>query len=157
MMDFTKHELRNRLEEAERQLEKYRNRVSVGTAVMVRRGSMVIMGKRKGAHGEGTWHFPGGRMEKGENMKESAARELHEETNIVTAPSWLRLAHHNDTYHADRDAHWATFFFELWVDSEIEPQLMEPDKCERWEWVYADGLPSPLFEPVELLPSLIGL
>jgi len=28
-----------------------------------------------------------------------------------------------------------------------EVQLMEPDKCEQWEWFEWDNLPSPLFLP----------
>lgn len=146
-----------RIAELEQQVARYRKRVSVGTCVMVRRGQKVIMGKRKGAHGVGLWHFPGGKMDKGENMKESAARELFEETNIVVPSYALPLVHHNDTYHVDVDAHWATFFFEIWVDAGTEPQLMEPDKCEGWVWVDCLDLPAPLFEPVKLLPRLDSL
>lgn len=156
-MSAAQEMLKHSLEQAEKQIAKYRNRVSVGTCVIVRRGEKVIMGKRKGAHGEGLWSFPGGKMEKGENMKESAARELLEETGIAFPSEKLTRVHVNDTYHEDRDAHWATFFFEAWVDEGVEPQLMEPDKCERWEWVDYFNLPRPLFEPVELLPSLDSL
>ena len=43
-------------------------------------------------------------------------------------------------------------------DSEEEPKIMEPDKCEQWAWFSPDSLPSPLFVPIQNLlkqkPSL---
>jgi len=41
---------------------------------------------------------------------------------------------------------------EWWVyqinEWEGEPKVMEPDKCERWDWYDMDELPSPLFATV---------
>jgi ADP-ribose pyrophosphatase YjhB (NUDIX family) len=31
-----------------------------------------------------------------------------------------------------------------------EPRVMEPDKCEKWEWISLDNLPSNLFEGTEI-------
>ena len=36
----------------------------------------------------------------------------------------------------------------MWAETEQEPKLMEPEKCEGWGWHYWDCLPQPLFLPV---------
>ena len=38
----------------------------VGVGVIVRKGDKFLLGKRQGAHGEGTWAFAGGHLEFGE-------------------------------------------------------------------------------------------
>ena len=30
-----------------------------------------------------------------------------------------------------------------------EPKIMEPDKCDGWDWYDMDNLPSPLFGTIE--------
>lgn len=41
----------------------------IGVAVIVVRDGRVLLGKRKNAHGAGTWQFPGGHLEYGESIK----------------------------------------------------------------------------------------
>lgn len=40
---------------------------------------------------------------------------------------------------------------------EGEPKLLEPDKCEGWQWFDWDSLPEPLFPSVESLIKKVGL
>lgn len=51
----------------------------VGVAVVVRRAGKILLGKRKGSHGAGTWALPGGHVELGEDPVITAFRELVEE------------------------------------------------------------------------------
>ena len=39
--------------------------------------------------------------------------------------------------------HYVTLY--MISEAEGEPRVMEPDKCERWEWFEWDELPEPLF------------
>ncbi len=58
------------------------NRPKVGVCVIVVKDGKVLMQKRKGAHGEGTWSFPGGHLEFNETWEECAKRETFEEVGI---------------------------------------------------------------------------
>jgi len=61
-------------------MQKERPKVGIGVAVV--KGNLVLLGKRKGAHGCGEWAFPGGHLEFCETPEECAYRELIEETGI---------------------------------------------------------------------------
>ena len=60
-------------------------RVQVGVGILVLQDGLVLLGKRKGSHGAGTWSAPGGSLEFGEEILDCAARELKEETGLVAS------------------------------------------------------------------------
>lgn len=123
----------------ENQTEKVKPKVGVG--VLVFKEDKVLLGKRKGAHGVGDWAPPGGHLEFGESVEDCAKRELSEETGLK-AVSVQTGAWSNDVI--DENNHYITFF--AVVDQfEGEPELLEPHKCEAWQWFSVDALPSPLF------------
>jgi len=45
----------------------------------------VLLGKRKGSHGEGYWAFPGGHIEYNETIDSCVNREIKEETYMRVA------------------------------------------------------------------------
>jgi len=112
----------------------------VGIAVVICCGRSVLMGRRKGAVGEGTWAFPGGHLEGGETFEEGAIRESEEETGILLegAEFWLV---ENVLY---PDNHCVTVFMIAQLPSGQEAETMEPDCCEGWEWFPWDDPPEPL-------------
>ena len=131
--------------------ETSRPRVGISLLVVHESGPeiLVLLGKRKGSHGEGQWGTPGGHQENGESYEQAALRELHEEcgpyfhvgrprflcvTNLMTyLPRHYTdigmIVHHRNGY----------------------PELMEPQKCGGWQWFSIDDLPVPRFGAVDNL------
>lgn len=50
----------------------------IGINAFVIRDNKILLGKRKGKVGNGTWELPGGHLEHNERMQEAIARELLE-------------------------------------------------------------------------------
>lgn len=123
-------------------------RPKVGVGVIILKDNKVLMGKRKNAHGEGTWSFPGGHLEFNEELEECAKREALEETGIEIKN--IRLGTATNDIFREEEKHYITLFMISEYDSG-EVRVMEPDKCELWEWFEWDNLPSPVFIPVENL------
>ncbi len=123
----------------------------IGVGVFVFKNGKFLMGKRRGAHGTGSWSVPGGHLEFGEAIEETAARELLEETGVVGKNLKVR-AFTNDIF-VDECKHYVT----LWVTCDWdsgEPQIIEPDKFTDLDWCDFNSLPTPLFHPwVQLFKS----
>jgi 8-oxo-dGTP diphosphatase len=119
----------------------------VGIGVIVVKDNKVLLGKRKAAHGEGTWSFPGGHLEFGETPEECAQRETMEETGI-SIKNIKKAVFTNDIF-KETGKHYVTLF--LTAESAEEPQLREPDKFEKWQWFFWNKLPKPLFLCVQNL------
>ena len=122
----------------------------VGAAAIVVRDGRVLLGERRGAHGAGTWAFPGGKLDAGEDAAQAVARELHEETGL-TATSIRPLSWTSDVFAAER-LHYITLHHLVDV-APGEPEVREPDKCREWRWFAWDALPVPLFLPVANLAA----
>lgn len=58
------------------------NKPKVGVGVMILKNGKVLLGKRKGSHGEGEYAFPGGHLEYMESFESCAKREVKEESDI---------------------------------------------------------------------------
>jgi 8-oxo-dGTP diphosphatase len=129
-----------------------KRRPGIGVGVILIKNSRVLLGKRKGAHGAGSWSCPGGHLEFGESVEECASRELAEETGLTA----LSLCSGPWVNYIDEDEHFVTLF--VFVNEFAgELILLEPDKCEGWEWFEWNALPSPLFLPVASLIKKIGI
>ncbi|MHB0858170.1 MAG: nucleotide triphosphate diphosphatase NUDT15 [Anaerolineae bacterium] len=125
----------------------------VGMGVLVMRGDLILLGRRLGAHGEGTYAAPGGHIEFGESLAEAARREVREECGLeIEAPRLLSVG----TYMWGDDKHY--------IDVDVvcqaptgEPCTLEPAKCAGWAWYALSALPSPLFVVTEnMIGSLLS-
>lgn len=121
---------------------------TVGVGVIVIRNGQVLLGKRKGAHGHGSWSFPGGHLECNEDLQDCARREVREETGI-SIKNLRKRPFTNDIF-VEEKRHYGTLYMIAEFDSG-EPRVMEPDKCEDWRWFDWDALPDPLFLPIQNL------
>ncbi|MFQ5882797.1 MAG: (deoxy)nucleoside triphosphate pyrophosphohydrolase [Candidatus Methylomirabilales bacterium] len=57
-------------------------RIVVTAGIITQGGGILICQRRKGSWGELKWEFPGGKVEDGEEPRESLRRELQEELDI---------------------------------------------------------------------------
>ena len=125
-------------------------KVLVGVGVVIRRDGKVLLGKRKGSHGASTWGLPGGHLEAGEAVEDCARRETAEETGLQIVRT-VNAGFTNDIFAAE-NKHYVTLFVEA-DDPGGSPQLLEPDKCESWEWFSPGQLPEDLFIPFRTFVS----
>ncbi len=121
------------------------NRPKVGIGVMVIKDSKILLGKRINAHGEGTWSYPGGHLEFGESWEACSQREVLEETNLKIKNIRFGMVT-NDIFKKEQK-HYITIFMIADFDSG-DLKLMEPNKCEKWQWFEWGKFPELLFLPI---------
>jgi 8-oxo-dGTP diphosphatase len=126
------------------------DRPQVGLAVIVEKDGKVLLLKRKGSHGEGTWAPPGGHLEFGESLEECAARETLEETEVVIGDVEF-IAITNDLFPAEQK-HYLTVWLRAAYRSG-QASAAYPDKVAQVSWMSWDALPEQLFIPFENLLS----
>jgi 8-oxo-dGTP diphosphatase len=114
----------------------------VGVSAVITRGDRILLGRRRGAHGAGAYAFPGGKPHPGESPDDAVAREVLEETGL-TCTAIRRVTWTNEVF-AEAGLHFVTLHHQAEV-ADGEPQLLEPEKCEGWDWYRWDDLPQPLF------------
>ena len=119
-------------------------RPHVGMGILVMRGDKVLLGKRRGSHGDGYYAAPGGHIEFGESFAAAAAREVREETALeITNLRLLSVGNYLFT-RADGERHYIDVDFVCEAPAG-EAQLCEPEKCDGWAWYDLNDLPQPLF------------
>ncbi len=124
------------------------NRPKIGVGVIVIKEDKILLGKRKNAHGEGSWAFPGGHLEYKEKVEDCAIREVKEETGISIKN--IRMGTFTNDIFEKEEKHYVTLFVISYFASG-EVQVMEPEKCEKWAWFEWNKLPTSLFIPLQNL------
>ena len=122
--------------------------MGVGVAVFVLNEAhpgCILLGKRIGSDGCGTFGLPGGHLEYGETLAACAARETLEETGLEVVEGSMRCAGVCNAVEATLDYHYVVPFMVCLTKG--LPKRMEPGKCEGWNWVkWSDhNFPAPLF------------
>jgi len=112
--------------------------------VLVMRRGRVLLGRRRGSHGEGYYAAPGGLIEFGESFEQAARREVSEETGLEIADLKLLSIGNYVFKREDGERHYIDVDFVCEAPTG-EPQLVEPEKCDGWDWYDLDDLPQPLF------------
>lgn len=122
-------------------------RVGVGVMIQNEKGE-VLLGLRQGSHGAGEWSFPGGHLEFGETVFETAKREVEEETGLEVDEFNLISVFDEMRYMKTDGKH----FLNIGVKAKYkggEPKVMELDKCREWRWFSLDNLPEKILESTE--------
>ncbi len=120
----------------------------VGVGVIVIREGLVLLGKRIGSLGAGTWALPGGHLEFGESIEDCASREVLEETGLAVQS--IVLGPYTNNFFASEGKHYVTLFVTACCLTG-EPLVLEPNKCSSWRWFRWSDLPHPLFPPLASL------
>lgn len=122
------------------------NKTKVGVGVMILKDGKVLMGKRKGSHGAGEYSFPGGHLEYMESFEDCARRETKEEAGIE-----IKNIRFGCVGNIKKYAPVHRVLIGLVADwASGEPVVMEPEKCEGWQWFDLDNIPPDTFFPSQL-------
>ena len=115
-------------------------RPKVGLGGIIIKEGKILLAKRKGKFGGGTWGTFGGHLEFEESFNECIKREAREELGIdVKIVDFICVSNLIDNEHHYVDL---VFLVEI-VDG--EPVIMEPEKHEKLGWYDLDNIPNPLF------------
>lgn len=123
-------------------VSKKNDEIKVGIGIMIFKNGKILLGKRKGSHGEGEYAFPGGHLEYMESVKEGALRELEEECDIKIKNLRFQFVANVRKYKPKHYVHFG--MVADWKSG--EPKVLEPEKMESWNWYGLDKLPKPMFE-----------
>jgi 8-oxo-dGTP diphosphatase len=125
------------------EIKNNRENIKVGVGVMIFKDGKVLMGKRRGRHGDGEYSFTGGHLEYLESFEECAKKETLEETGInIKNIKFLCLA--NYCKYEDRQDVLVGLTAE-WESG--EPKDFPEERIGEWEWYNLDNLPTPIFYP----------
>lgn len=107
----------------------------------------ILLGVRKGSHGANRWGAPGGNIEAGEKIFDTAKRETFEETGVeIGEITFLGVTF-------DHFPEKNTTYFTYHVAAKIlsgTPVVKEPNKLQgNWVWHAPSKLPQPLFGPLK--------
>lgn len=123
-------------------MSKQDNKILNGTCVIVSNAqNEILLGKRINCFRAGTYGLPGGRLEVNETIKDSARRELNEETGLE--PKKIIFL---GTVRENCDGYDFIHFVYSCNEFIGQPKTVEPDKCASWQWYDLEDLP-------ELLPG----
>ncbi len=101
---------------------------------------------------KGKWALPGGFMEMGEQLKDTARRELQEETGIVAG----RMTFAGMFDKPDRDPRGRTITAVYLTRLEKCGEVHAGDDAGKARWFSPDNLPELAFDHKEILKKILG-
>ena len=120
--------------------------VGIGVIILNDEGK-VLIGKRKGSHAP-YYSIPGGHLELGETFEYAAIKEIKEETNLdIENPKVICVVNNLETYAEEGKHYISVILFTKEYSGTLK--IMEPEKCESWQWCDISDLPLPHFEASE--------
>jgi len=123
----------------------------VGVGVLIKNDkNEVLLGERMGSHGAGEWCFPGGHLDFGETIFDTAKRETKEETGLdVDEFELISVADELKYIKTDNKHYLNIGIMAKYRGGEIV--LMEPHKCREWKWFNLNDLPERMLEGTQLI------
>lgn len=112
--------------------------IPTGVHVLMERAGGVLLMRRAGTgFFDGLYSLPGGHVEPGESLAQTASREAREELGVELDPAGLRPV---GVVHRRSDTNRIDFFLraQVWQG---EPRIAEPGKCDALGWFPRGALP----------------
>jgi 8-oxo-dGTP diphosphatase len=124
--------------------------VGIGVSVILIQHNKLLLAKRQGRHGAGTWDTPGGHLEPGEKVVDCAIRETMEETRLLLPrDNIIELGFTEDFFQDEKKHYISCVVLCALNDERMRPMRAEPTKFStEWLWFSREKLPRPLFVPV---------
>lgn len=121
-------------------MDKLVNVVRVGVQALILKNAKLLLYRRQGGFGAGSWGLPGGHLEIGESLIEAATREVFEETGIIVTNARVQAVTDPDpatNHHMQIGV--------LVLDWKGEPELRELTKADAFDFFDLTQLPTPIF------------
>ena len=119
--------------------------VVVSAGVLVENGRVLLTQRKAGAHLEGMWEFPGGKVEPGEDPRAALVRELREELGIdVNVGEAVDVTFHR---YDDADKAVLLLFFEATrTSTSADPRALD---VAAFRWAAPSDLATLTFPPAD--------
>jgi 8-oxo-dGTP diphosphatase len=120
--------------------------VLVAAAIVIERGRVLLSQRKPGTHLEGKWEFPGGKVQPGEDPRDSVRRELEEELGIeVTVGDVVDVTFHR--YDDVEKAVLLLFFEAFRAPGSLEPRAID---VAAFAWAGVEELDPTRFPPADV-------
>jgi 8-oxo-dGTP diphosphatase len=120
-----------------------RPKIGIGV-IIINDDNRILIGKRKGSHAQ-CYSIPGGHLELGETFEKAAIKEIREETSLeLVNPKVFSVTNNLNTYRTE-NKHYISICL-IATEYSGNPKIMEPNKCESWQWCDPENLPLPHFD-----------
>lgn len=127
---------------------------SVTADIIVERESEILLVKRKRAPFKGFWALPGGFLNVGrENVKQTAQRELREETGLCVALEDLELIGESSSPDRDPRGHIVSLHYKA---KKYSGEPVARDDAAELRWFSYSGLPKLAFDHAAILEKYLG-
>jgi 8-oxo-dGTP diphosphatase len=127
-------------------------RPSIGIGVLIVRDRKILLSTRLKKYGYGKLALPGGHVEWMEDLRDTAVREVLEETGIrLSKRSVHNLWVYSEEVHPKLGKHYVTFYLIAAMPKGQEPMDMEPRKHGKWDWYDPFDLPRNTWRPTKRL------
>lgn len=113
------------------------NKRILGFGVVIIKDQKVLLGYQTRSYEEPCWAFPGGKVDDEETINQAVIREVKEECGLEVS-----------------EIEFITFFEDIFQDTthvislvvkvnnfQGQPKVLEPEKCQKWEWFDVDDIP----------------
>jgi mutator protein MutT len=116
---------------------------AIGVLMFNDKGEVFLSKRSQNAKNErGCWEMPGGSVDFGETLEETAKREVKEEFGVdIDILHQFKAENH---FIPQEGQHWITTSFHAQIKEGQEPHIMEPEKCDAIGWFALNALPQPL-------------